>query len=552
MPVTVIDIIKPKNAQPFPIVEDAEFLGGFRTVADHTERDAVPSERRKLGMWVYTRSDGKVWTLVGGLLNANWTEVAFGGGGGGGTKIYADESVLLATADPAGTLAYAADKGNFWFRRASTWQRIPNPHVVRRETGPYQITVDPVLGDDSEWNDGKTTPLKTLDALFARLPVADHQATAGVADVATAPVVRVLLKGGAHSFGAAGEWLPIDLSNVFFYGEASDLHTFAIDSYSDGDMVVHQAPGNPAWVVDEHVGRVLRVSIDYGPPWGVYTYEYFIIANTTHSLTVNWGTGAPTYIPIGTSVTIAEMTSRIVGPATFLLQGTNGARFASGFVRVIFDTSVNALPYMFDVYASATSFTNCLFKGDGAAKMMYVEEPGATVRFDNCMFLNLQSAIVPYGGSLFFQTITAANCGFVIETRFHTTTDIRQSLVLRNVSYLYWSDRGGEVWYIYGDAIYCINTDYMFFHAGQQSATIHAYGGYPTQIPGHAPKYWFGINPGCRVFLESWTQEASVATIQMNPWVWYGYPAVQFSAADLAALYGREFDYGFGAWIASV
>ncbi len=78
MAINVIDIIKAKNAGSFPIVEDSDFLGGMRSVADTIARNAIPAGKRKEGMWVYTTSDGTVWTLSGGILDANWIEVTLG------------------------------------------------------------------------------------------------------------------------------------------------------------------------------------------------------------------------------------------------------------------------------------------------------------------------------------------------------------------------------------------------------------------------------------------------------------------------------------------
>jgi len=75
MPVTVIDQIAPKNAGDFGVVEDTYLIGGWRTVADITARDAIPAQRRSLQMRVAVVSEGKQYALVGGLLNANWTEV---------------------------------------------------------------------------------------------------------------------------------------------------------------------------------------------------------------------------------------------------------------------------------------------------------------------------------------------------------------------------------------------------------------------------------------------------------------------------------------------
>lgn len=48
--------------------------GGYRTVNDTAERDAIPSLRREAGMMVYVLDTQKVWRLDANLTT--WTEVA--------------------------------------------------------------------------------------------------------------------------------------------------------------------------------------------------------------------------------------------------------------------------------------------------------------------------------------------------------------------------------------------------------------------------------------------------------------------------------------------
>lgn len=89
MPVTVIDRIAAKNNGDFPIVGDFDLFAGWRVAADTTARDAIPTEKRAEGMRVKTIADGKVWELVGGIDNGDWTEVVAGGGipGGSDTQV---------------------------------------------------------------------------------------------------------------------------------------------------------------------------------------------------------------------------------------------------------------------------------------------------------------------------------------------------------------------------------------------------------------------------------------------------------------------------------
>jgi hypothetical protein len=51
--------------------------GGYRSVADIAERDAIPQLRREAGMLVLTLSDGKFWKLASDL--AAWSEISLAG-----------------------------------------------------------------------------------------------------------------------------------------------------------------------------------------------------------------------------------------------------------------------------------------------------------------------------------------------------------------------------------------------------------------------------------------------------------------------------------------
>lgn len=57
----------------YPVVDMAYGIGGFREVADVTARDAIPAQRRRLGMVVYTIGDNGAWVLGAGLTNADWS-----------------------------------------------------------------------------------------------------------------------------------------------------------------------------------------------------------------------------------------------------------------------------------------------------------------------------------------------------------------------------------------------------------------------------------------------------------------------------------------------
>jgi hypothetical protein len=78
MPIYVIDQIKQKNAAEFPLIEDSDFKGSLRIVADATARDAIPAGYRKAGMFAVTQDDNKLWQLGIDLLA--WDEWTPGAG----------------------------------------------------------------------------------------------------------------------------------------------------------------------------------------------------------------------------------------------------------------------------------------------------------------------------------------------------------------------------------------------------------------------------------------------------------------------------------------
>ena len=65
------------STDTFAVTDDTYGRGGYRPVADNTARDAITTDRRKVGMLVRT-DDGKFWTLIGGVGNGNWSEILFG------------------------------------------------------------------------------------------------------------------------------------------------------------------------------------------------------------------------------------------------------------------------------------------------------------------------------------------------------------------------------------------------------------------------------------------------------------------------------------------
>jgi hypothetical protein len=469
-----------------------------------------------------------------------------GGGGGGGVEVYATEAELLASIDdPPSTIAYAQNTSNFWFRRGTTWQKGPNFGLVRRVEGPYTITVDPVAGDDSEWNDGTVTPLLTLETCFKRLPEAIQRSGYTLGDG-----VRVLLKAGVHVINPSpeGAFVPlgVDFGSVRFDGEFSAaLMSFTLDSYSADDMVVHQPAGNPAWTPDEHVGRVLML------PYGTDFYPYFIIANDTHSLTVAFGgTGYSAYFPPGITVTIKELATKWVGPRPIYSTAKQDG-YMSGFFNIDFDQSVNN-NYFFSHTNGTIAFVNCLLRGGSGSVHAYSDPNSQAMIFNGCMALNCYRPIYPYGGTVQITDVIAVNTTELVEARLGVFLNVYGALITRNCSSIFYILRGDcKCAWTFCSVMYCLTTNTIW--------AIEARGGlsrilcecYFTVADDKRPSAFFYLGMGAVVDLVNWPDlEASTPanTIRIDPWLIKpaGAVAVNFSYADLVNLYHGDFDYGWG------
>lgn len=75
--VTVSGIVAPTStSDTYPVTDPKYGLGGLRTITGGAG-DAltdIPSARRVEGMMVYVSNTSKYYKLVGGILDANWTE----------------------------------------------------------------------------------------------------------------------------------------------------------------------------------------------------------------------------------------------------------------------------------------------------------------------------------------------------------------------------------------------------------------------------------------------------------------------------------------------
>ena len=87
MAIEIIDTLKQKNNGTFGLVDSNDIIGGFYQTDNITERNSIPLNRRKEGMFCWVKEEKKVFQLVDGLANECWIEFKSGSSDSGGTII---------------------------------------------------------------------------------------------------------------------------------------------------------------------------------------------------------------------------------------------------------------------------------------------------------------------------------------------------------------------------------------------------------------------------------------------------------------------------------
>jgi len=112
-PVTVGD-----SVNTFPTAYEDEINGGYKVVKDSTERNAISTARRVIGMVCYVTTEATAYRLVGGTSNSNWvvdSSAAKGGGwihGSGRVTLETiTDNVGIGVSNPAGMLVVANSNG---------------------------------------------------------------------------------------------------------------------------------------------------------------------------------------------------------------------------------------------------------------------------------------------------------------------------------------------------------------------------------------------------------------------------------------------------------
>ena len=123
MPIYVASNFLPKSLGPFPLIEDTYQLGGFRVVSATADRDAIPTLRRKEGMMVFVRSDGRLYQLAADLTT--WQDF-FAAGGAHTHQDAATSSGFMSAADKTKLDGIEADANNYQHPTSNGSGHVPS------------------------------------------------------------------------------------------------------------------------------------------------------------------------------------------------------------------------------------------------------------------------------------------------------------------------------------------------------------------------------------------------------------------------------------------
>lgn len=146
MPITLIDILKPKNNQPFPMVEDIDLLGGFRVVATDLNRDAIGVKLKKHGMLVLVSDTKIIW---GWNATLSIWEVAIDLNTVGGTAPATQNGPIFVAECPSNAI-----KGDLVYP-------VPNWHSTVDFVDVYNVDKLPAVGTIIEKPDPITCKVQT-------------------------------------------------------------------------------------------------------------------------------------------------------------------------------------------------------------------------------------------------------------------------------------------------------------------------------------------------------------------------------------------------------
>jgi hypothetical protein len=229
--VKVIGAVEPNDlSDKYPTHNEIYGKGGFRSVADIAGRNGITPARRSVGMLVYVISEEKLYQLKGGLVDANWTELAFGAGGGGGTG-------TVVAIEKGGTGAITAEDARVNLGLGT--MAIQNKDAVEITNGAIDGTLI-----------GKLTP---AEGMFTILDVNSELRVTG----------KVMVSGDITATGdvTANSDVRLKKNIVTIPPVSESLRRLHAVSYDRKDMNLHQI-GFIAQNVQEYFPSLIRIDND--------------------------------------------------------------------------------------------------------------------------------------------------------------------------------------------------------------------------------------------------------------------------------------------------
>ncbi len=160
MPVNIIDTLQQQGGASFPIVEDVDIKGGFRSVATEAARDLIPASFRVTGMFVWTQGTGKLWRLTSlpSVLPGTWVEFTEGGSG---TAVI-DDTLLAGEALTAGWVVAINSSSQIVKASASGVGEVLEPYGVVTSDTPMGAPASVVTSGIASYSPGGLTPGQVL------------------------------------------------------------------------------------------------------------------------------------------------------------------------------------------------------------------------------------------------------------------------------------------------------------------------------------------------------------------------------------------------------
>lgn len=198
--------------------------GGYMTVADQTEREAITTERRKQGMAVYQNDTNEMYILQNGVTNADW--VLFSGGGGGGDL----QSVMDAGSSATGlTDQVDIETSDLMFLQSGS--------AITLTTDDFNMSVagssNPIVGDELQVTNVFTLSGNTYGKLLWRPGIQQAKLSISDADIQIlhTTAIDVTLSG-------SGGGIPtnkfLNVLNIMVFTKTQFTNSANLNFYLDG------------------------------------------------------------------------------------------------------------------------------------------------------------------------------------------------------------------------------------------------------------------------------------------------------------------------------